>query len=231
MNFLGKIINILKNPRKYMITIILGVLVIITGYMAYNKGSLKGDLVYKDNLDRVVIIVDEHEITLRDMAFYTAYEEMEVEKQAVVYNPEDTNKYWNLHVDGEFVKIAARNAVIQMAIHDVILCEMAEADGVKLEGADYQYLANTEYDFISDLEDYEGLDKLGVTQEDICATMEKVALAQKYQEIYSRMNGVPVNSYDFAGDAYKELLENNYNYKVIEKDWKRVPFGNVILEH
>ena len=176
--------------------------------MAIKSGNMRRPLNYPTSLDVVAITVGNTEITLRDMAFYVAYEEMEVEKQAIVYDPEDTNKYWNIHTDGEFVKVAAKNAAIQMAIHDQIFCQMAEADGVTLEASDYEYIRNSESDFISDLEDYEGLEKLGVTEEDICNSMERVALAQKYQQMYAEMNGENMEAYDFTGDAYKELVEN-----------------------
>lgn len=235
MGFGNKIKNaikrIVKMPKKYIVTIILGVMVIITGTMAIRSGNLRRPLNYPSSLDVVAITVGDTEITLRDMAFYVAYEEMEVEKQAVVYDPEDPNKYWNIHTDGEFVKVAAKNAAIQMAIHDQIFCQMAEADGVTLEASDYEYIRNSESDFISDLEDYEGLEKLGVTEEDICNSMERVALAQKYQQMYAEMNGENMEAYDFTGDAYKELVEKNYEYKIKEKIWERIRFGNVILEH
>ena len=235
MGFGNKIKNaikrIVKMPKKYIVTIILGVMVIITGAMAIKSGNLRRPLNYPSSLDVVAITVGDTEITLRDMAFYVAYEEMEVEKQAVVYDPEDPNKYWNIHTDGEFVKVAAKNAAIQMAIHDQILCQMEEADGVTLETSDYEYIRNSESDFISDLEDYEGLEKLGVTEEDICNSIERVALAQKYQQMYAEMNGENMEAYDFTGDAYKELVENNYEYKIKEKIWERIRFGNVILEH
>ena len=61
--------------------------------------------------------------------------------------------------------------------------------------------------------------------------MERVALAQKYQQMYAEMNGENMEAYDFTGDAYKELVEKNYEYKIKEKIWERIRFGNVILEH
>ena len=88
MGFGNKIKNaikrIVKMPKKYIATIILGVMVIITGAMAIRSGNLRRPLNYPSSLDVVAITVGDTEITLRDMAFYVAYEEMEVEKQAVV---------------------------------------------------------------------------------------------------------------------------------------------------
>ena len=72
---------------------------------------------------------------------------------------------------------------------------------------------------------------MGVTEEDICSAMEKAALAQKYQELYASMQGEDTASYDFSGDAYEKLLENNYKYKINDEIWDRVDFGDVVLDH
>ena len=126
MGFLRKAQDAGRNPKKYILTIILGILVIITGYMSVQKGRKSQPLDYASSLDELAVTVDGESLTLRDMAFYVAYEEMEVEKQAVTYNPEDTNKYWNLHVDGEFIKLASKKYAIQMAVHDQIFYDMAQ---------------------------------------------------------------------------------------------------------
>ena len=66
---------------------------------------------------------------------------------------------------------------------------------------------------------------------DQCSAMEKAALAQKYQELYASMQGEDTASYDFSGDAYEKLLENNYKYKINDEIWDRVDFGDVVLDH
>ena len=231
MGFWSNIKKTAKNPRKYILTIVLGILVIITGYMAIQRGRTRQAIDYPTSLDEVAVTVDGDSITLRDMAFYIAYEELEVEKQAATYNPEDTNKYWNLHVDGEFIKLASKESAIQMAIHDQIFYDMAQEADITLTDSDYEYIKNSETDFLYDLDDYDGLQKMGVTEEDICNAMEKAALAQKYQELYAKMQGEETDSYDFSGDAYKKLLENNYKYEINDEIWDRVAFGSVVLDH
>ena len=118
-----------------------------------------------------------------------------------------------------------------MAIHDQIFYDLAQNADVKLTDSDYEYIKNSETDFLYDLDDYNGLQKMGVTEEDICNAMEKAALAQKYQELYARMQGEDTASYDFSGDAYKKLLENNYKYEINDEVWDRVNFGGVVLDH
>lgn len=216
--------------KRFGLTIVLGILTIITGVYAYNVGQRRQDINYPEALDEVVAYVDDQAITLKDFAFYVAYEEMNVEEQAYVYEPGNTSKYWNLHIDGEFVRIAARNSAVDMAIHDRIFYDMALEDGVELDDEEMQFLINSQQDFLSDISDYGGLEKLGVDEEVICSSMEKAALAQKYQEVYAELNGKEISDYDFSAEGYKALLADT-DYKINKEVLERLDFGNISLEH
>lgn len=216
--------------KRFGLTIVLGILTIITGVYAYNVGQRRQDINYTEALDEVVAYVDDQAITLKDFAFYVAYEEMNVEEQAYVYEPGNTSKYWNLHIDGEFVRIAARNSAVDMAIHDRIFYDMALEDGVELDDEEMQFLINSQQDFLSDISDYGGLEKLGVDEEVICSSMEKAALAQKYQEVYAELNGKEISDYDFSAEGYKALLADT-DYKINKEVLERLDFGNITLEH
>lgn len=222
--------KIKKEPKKYMLTIFLGILTIITGVYAYNAGQDKKKINYKKELNQVVATVDGTDISLKDFAFYVAYEENIVEEQAYVYDPSDTNKYWNLHIDGEFVRIAARNSAVAMAIHDEIFYEMAMAEEISLNNSERKCLENSQMDFWSDLTDYDKQKELGIKEEDIDAAMEKVAIAQKYQEIFAELNNKDVEEFDFSGEAYKALLEET-EYQINTEVLEKITFGNVTLEH
>ena len=216
--------------KRFGLTIVLGILTIITGVYAYNVGQRRQDINYPEALDEVVAYVDDQAITLKDFAFYVAYEEMNVEEQAYVYEPGNTSKYWNLHIDGEFVRIAARNSAVDMAIHDRIFYDMALEDEVELDDEEMQFLINSQQDFLSDISDYGGLEKLGVDEEVICSSMEKAALAQKYQEVYAELNGKEISDYDFSAEGYKALLADT-DYKINKEVLERLDFGNITLEH
>lgn len=219
----------MRKIRKHITTIILAVLAVIAGVYAYNYHDMKQNIVYNEHLDDVAVIVNGKELTLRDMAFYVAYEEMNVEKQALVYDSDNPNKYWNIHTNGEFVRVAARKAAMSMAIHDEIFYEMAKKESITLTDDEKAALKNSEKDFWYDLSDIDGAKKLGVEKKDIYSSMEKSAIARKYQEIYAGLDNADITDYDFSGGRYEKLLEKN-NYKK-EKVWKRVDMGNVTLDH
>ena len=74
----------MRKIRKHITTIILAVLAVIAGVYAYNYHDMKQNIVYNEHLEDVAVTVNGKELTLRDMAFYVAYEEMNVEKQASI---------------------------------------------------------------------------------------------------------------------------------------------------
>lgn len=230
MFFLSKIRDFRRSPRRYIVTVVLAIIVIVLGFYSYQVGGTRSKIDYNKSLDEIAVTVEGTDLTLRDLGFYVVYEEHEVEKQAEVYNIDNTRKYWNLHVDGEFVRIAARNAALQMAVHDEIFYQMALDEGVTLSNSDVEYAKNTLADFLADLEDYEQEGRLDLTKENYEDAIMKLALAEKYQEIYAELKGESKEQFDFAGDQYKELLES-YDYKVNKGVWNRVDMGNVTLEH
>ena len=217
--------------KKKSILIVVIVICIIAGlgYYSYYTNKMKEILVYKDVLDETAVTVDSKVLLVRDMAFYVAYEERTVEDQAEIYDDEDTNAYWNLHINGEFMKVTARKAAMNMAVHDEIFYEMAQEEGISLSEEETATLEQKQSDFWMDLSD-EAKERLTVSQDEINEVMGRMALAQKYQNIYAGMQGAGYEDYDFEGDAYLKLKEQ-HQVVINEKVWDRLDFGNITLNH
>jgi hypothetical protein len=216
--------------RKWCLTAVLLLILAGMAFYSYWKGSLRSKLVYPESLELVAATVNGNELTLRDVAFYVAYEEDEVEQQAYVYNPDDTNIYWNMHANYTYIRKAARNAAIQMAIHDELFYRMALAEEIELSDEDESILAEKSEETWTDLVDYGKDVRLGVTREDIEETLRKIAYADKMQYIYANMQGLDEEDYDFTSDSYLDFL-GKQDYKISEDVWGRVDFGNVTLTH
>ncbi len=193
------------------------------------KSRSSGKVVFSDYLDEEIAVVDGKPVTLRDFAVYAVYEEKLVEEQAKVYDDTNTNKYWSAHTNGQFLKLTARDAAINLAIHDAIFYEMAVEAEVFLDEEEKKYLANEQADFWNDLED-EQKEKLALSQDEVDAYLEKMALAQKMQRQQAAIEGKEEADYDVEGSAYEEMLlehEITKNEEFID----RIDFGNIILEH
>lgn len=218
----------MKKKSILIVVIVIGIIAGL-GYYSYYTNKMKEILVYKDVLDETAVTVDSKVLLVRDMAFYVAYEERTVEDQAEIYDDEDTNAYWNLHINGEFMKVTAGKAAMNMAVHDEIFYEMAQAEGISLSEEETATLEQKQSDFWMDLSD-EAKERLTVSQDEINEVMGRMALAQKYQNIYAGMQGAGYEDYDFEGDAYLKLKEQ-HQVVINEKVWDRLDFGNITLNH
>ena len=205
--------------KRIRFTIILVLILIVVIAFSFQSKEKKEYLVYNEALDKTAVTVDDVSLTLKDIAFYVAYEEKTVQEQAILYNPDNPRQYWNVYTDGQFVKLTAKQAAL----------DMAGAEGLTLDAAEQEYLENDESDFWSDLEDWQR-EQLGISEEELDSEMEKIALADKYQSIYAEMNQKEYEAYNFNGEAYEALL-SEHKYSVNEKVWDRVDFGSVTLDN
>ena len=165
---------------------------------------------------------------MREFAVYVAHQEAEVERQAIVYNPDDTKQYWGLHTNGKFIKHAARDAAVSMAIHDEVFFKIFEEWELTLTSEEQQILDNDVYDLWCDLTEDEKVERLGITEEDCYNAMYKIACAQKAQMLYASMENLPEEEFDFSSEHFLELLEA-YEYKVEDSILKRLDFGNITI--
>ena len=230
MSVTERVKKVIHDSRKYIVTIVLGAIVIVLGMYSLRSAGSRKDLKYTECLDKMAVTVNDQMVTFREAALYVAYEEQSVQEQALVYDMDHTDKYWNLHIDGEFVRVAAKHTTQQMLIHDMIFYQMATEENLELSEEENQAFENSFCDFWSDLTDEGKEEMLGVTEKEIHEAMYRMALAQKYQEIYAEIHEISKEDLDFNGEAYQELLADN-KYKVNENVWDRLSFGNITLRH
>lgn len=187
-------------------------------------------LVYADSLDVVVAEVNQQELTLRDLAFYIAYDEQVVEDQAEIYNPEDTTRYWNVCTNGEYIRLMAKDATMQKAIHDEIFYQMALKEQVSLTEEERDTMEDSANLFWNSIMYGDKLERLGVSEEDLNATIEKMAIAQKYQAAYAQRELLEMSDYDIATVWYEKLLAEQ-DYQIYEDVWDKVNYGDITLTH
>ena len=216
--------------HRFFITIVLAAIIIFFVAGTRWENRKRDPLVYRESLEKEAVTVNGQNLTLRDLAFYVAYEEAQVEPKALLYDEENPTRYWNANMGGTYVRVAARDAAMQMAIHDEIFYQMALQEGIGLSEEEEKYLQQAEEDFWSDLSEDGGDKRMGITKDDIFNTMRKITFAEKYQQIYAELHNRSYEEYDFTGEAYQKLLSKQ-DYKIHEKVWKRVSFGSVSLNY
>lgn len=217
----------MQKIKKVLVVSIIAAVFIVIWVMSYDSKKM---LVFRDSLDKVVVTVDGKDLTIKEIAFYVAYEETTIEEQAYVYDPEDTGAYWKLHIDGQFIRVAGKQAALDMAIHDEIFYELAQKEGLTLSEEEQVVLNNKESDFWSDLTD-EQKEKLGVTEDQIKETITHLALAEKYQNFLAEQSvDDSYDSYSISGENYQKILDE-HSVKVRDKVWDKIDFGSVVVNH
>lgn len=215
--------------QKLRFTAVLVVLLIILGTASYREQGKRQKLSFPESLELVVVTVDGEQVTLREMAFYIAYEEGSMEDAAIIYNPDNTDEYWRLYTNHTFLREQAKQTVVDMTVHDTLFAQMAAEEGIVLSEAEEQYLANEQQDFWSDLTE-EQRESLSVSEDTLDETMRKMALAQKYQSILAEMEQVDYEDYSIGGTEYEKLLAQ-HTCELDETTWERVPFGSITVDH
>lgn len=215
--------------QKLRFTAVLVVLLIILGTASYREQGKRQKLSFPESLDLVVVTVDGEQVTLREIAFYIAYEEGSMEDAAIIYNPDNTDEYWRLYTNHTFLREQAKQTVVDMTVHDTLFAQMAAEEGIVLSEAEEQYLANEQQDFWSDLTE-EQRESLSVSEDTLDETMRKMALAQKYQSILAEMEQVDYEDYSIGGTEYEKLLAQ-HTCELDETTWDRVPFGSITVDH
>ena len=191
-------------------------------------GVRQKTIVLTDHLDDTVLRLDGQKYPLRELAFYIAYEEQTVQEQALLYNADNPNKYWNTHINGHFVRVRAREEAMNLAIHDFIFYNLAQEMGMELDQEEIDYATSRAEDFWMDLGET-GQQRIGITQDELTEDLLHMALAQKYQQLYAAMQGVPEEDCDVDGIVYEQLLEE-HSYKITDSVWEGISMGHVTLD-
>jgi len=196
----------------------------------YSRAQKNKRFDYSKVLDHEAFSLDGESVKFKDLAFFIAYEERIVEEEAKIYNKESTKDYWNTHTNGQFISVAARDAVMDMAIHDYLMYNLAQSEGVRLKQDQIKEVENSTLDFWMDLLDGQKESLLSYTTEEaIDEILMKKALAEIYQDYLAVVNNHAYVYYDVGGKGYEDIL-SQHDVK-ISKEWKDVVMGEITIHH
>lgn len=187
-------------------------------------------LEYMAHLDDAVAVIDDEELTLKELLFYVTYQENKVEHDARIYSPDNSRDYWNIHTNGSFIKEEAKEAVLGMAIHDRIFFTMAREDNTVLTSDERQDREDTRTDFWSDIYE-EQRQIVSPYSEDLDAALDRIALAEKRQMEKAKEDGVAFADYNWAARGFEENIKSRHVVIINEDVWDRIVLGDITLVH
>lgn len=217
----------MKKAKAVLVIIIIAAIVVFGFLIAIFHDKRTEELVYNQSLDLVAVTVEGKDLTLRDLAFYVAYEEKEVQEQALIYDSNNPISYWNIHTNGEFMRVTARNAAVDMMIHDYVYSLEAAESGYSLTEDEENLCASTAADFWSDLSSDQQA-ALGISEETVYDTCMDIGLSDKYLADLSKESGRNLALYETGGkiwDEKRDGMDIVYNDQVLD----RIEMGNITV--
>lgn len=220
--------------KKYLYIVIkiiaIAVLAGSVCFSLYQRAQKNKAFDYGAVLDEVAFSVDGNVKTFRDMAFYIANQERIVEEEALIYNRKSSKDYWNMHTNGQFIAVAAKDAVYDMAVHDTIMYDLAVSEGIRLSKEQEKEVENSIMDFWMDLLDDQEEKLLSyTTKEAVDEAIYKKAVAEVYQDYLAVVNNHAYVYYDVDADGYEDIKKEHKIEK--SKIWKDVVMGEITIHH
>lgn len=205
-----------------------GVLIVCLSLMSLSLSACgKKEVLPADNKEKVILTIDDREITLGDLAYYIYSVEQLVQQQAYVYDKDDPTLYWKLYTNGKFLKLLAKDMCLERAERDFILAAEADNKGIKLseeqtEGARY-FAEETFSDIDSTI-----INRLGLTQDMLTETILRAQLAEYYAKTIVEEESLAEDDLKVGG-SYYNVLKDKHNIEVKEDEWEEVEFGKITV--
>jgi hypothetical protein len=221
--------------KKAIIAIVIANLILIAGAIC---GKILGRFDYSEHLDDTVIAVDEGNITLREFGYYIFEVEAFVQKQALLYDPDNPKHWWNTHfsagMDSQFVCDYARKVAVNSCIADEIYYREAISKGFTLRDDEEKSAADKAQETIGSMDPVQ-MSSTGLNDTIILETCRKQALASKYARSLAEDEGVstdPDEAYrlvNWDGDYYLEEVLPGHVTWTNDDLLKNIVFGKITV--
>lgn len=215
-----------KITKWYFVGIVM-VLVSIGAFFAIRSEYKKNtSFSIADSLDRVVITVNDQELTMRDAVYYILVVESNTNEIAKKYNSDNPLAYWNIWVNHQFASVIARDTVIDLCVRDSIYYQEALKQGFSLTEVEkeeaYKQAENENKNLTA--KQYE-LSRY--TLDEMYSIILRIHLVKKY--LSSLMEtGLTEEQLDVNGEYYTEIKTK---YTIIKDDdiWEQITLGRLSI--
>lgn len=205
-----------------------GVLIVCLSLMSVSLSACgKKEVLPADNKEKVILTIDDREITLGDLAYYIYSVEQLVQQQAYVYDKDDPTLYWKLYTNGKFLKLLAKDMCLERAERDFILAAEADNKGLKLSEEQTEGARDFAEETFSDI-DSTIINRLGLTQDMLTETILRAQLAEYYAKTIVEEESLAEDDLKVGG-SYYNALKDKHNIEVKEDEWEEVEFGKITV--
>ena len=226
-----------RSVKRAIIIIIIVNLILVVAAIC---GKILSRFDYEDHLDEPVITVDDTDITLREFGSYIFEVEEFVQRQALLYDPENPKHWWNTHfsagMDSQFVCDYAKKVAVNTCISDEIYYKAAISSGISLTGAE-EKIAQSEAKIVYGSMSREVLTRTGLDENIIVNMRIKQALASKYAKLLAEGESFggysedPEKLFNWDGAYYQENILPKHIVKNNDKILDKITLGKITVNY
>lgn len=227
------------NKKENIIVLICAIVIIISIvlfsiiYTANaNSSSIKFNEHLSDNILTITPVSSKNSsgsftVSLKEISYYILVCEANVNNTAALYNPDNTNSYWNLYISNTFMKTIAKDTCMDMCKRDNIYYLEAVNNNYTLD-TEEQKVVLEEASYIYQNLTGKQVDATNLTLEALYNIRYKINLASKYINHLMNEYNYSIESLNIDGEYYNSICEN-YNINV-SKLWDEIVLGDITID-
>ncbi len=225
------------NEKKIIIVLAITSIIAIIGAQIYRTATA---FHYEDYLDEVVISVDGNDLTLREFGYYIYTTEEFVQKQALLYDPEDPLHWWNTHfsagLDSQFISELAMKTAINTYLSHIIYYNEAQRAGMALNTSQEETAFKEATELYSKMSDF-NRERTGLNEVLIYSVIRRRDLGAKYAEYlalnmdFSGFDDEPGTLLAGDGDYFQNVILPQHTVVKNEKLIKHLKIGRITVNN
>lgn len=228
----------IRENKKGLLLFLL-VIVLLLGLnlasILYNQANR---FVYEEHLSDMAITIDDRPVTLRELGYYVYTVEDFVQKQALLYNPDNPTDYWNTYFSAgnssKHVSAMAKETVYETCICDHVYESMALAEDYELTQAEKQQGEEKAKEFLKGLTQKQ-LDKTGLSLELVTEIEQRKILVARFAADYIKKadlrgySGEVEQLLSSSGSYYKEKILSQHKVEYDTHIRNELKMGHVTI--
>ena len=226
------------NVKKAILPIIVIVILIIVPATLMVVHHKKNIFRYEDNLDETVVSIDDTSVSLREFGYYVFRVEAFIQKQALIYDPDDPVHWWHIHFDAgddsQFVSDYAKTFAISLCIAEEIYCREALSRRMALDENEEDLMIDDAMEMLDNM-DAEQMAATGLDKDMVLELSRKHALASKYAAWLAEnadltaYNGDPAELVDWDGAYFREVILPAHSVVTNDRLLDKITLGTITV--
>ncbi len=197
---------------------------VIMAALIYNRNREQNRFVYTDNYDSVLFSIDEFDFTLKDASYYIMLMEANVHEQALTYNSNDPQAYWNIELGNMMMRTFVKNQVYDFMLRDTLYYIEGAKLNLKLDKKEEEALNEKVNKMLKSLTSKQ-MAFTNFNFKELYDILYRIEIAKLYTAYAHNENATLVEADFNKGGSHYAIVSSKYNIKPNKSLWSKVTLG------